>query len=426
MKKSVLIVLLLTLFIWLAALPQLHAAEEIRVVTGYGVTQKEAKINALLEAIQQVKGAKLQGVENLRSYFKEEFATRDGIDTSSSKMSSSQKEEIHKKIQGIIKSYELLDLAKRENGHGWEVTLRVHIPVYETPGIPPHSRRKIAVMPFRTMKSNFSIRGTQISSSEISRQFTQNLVTEVTQSRRFTVLDRDYICEYFKEKNLLLSGDTPIEEQMRLGEVLGVDYMLVGTITNARLERTAHQIKAIDRTDYRDKATFIADYRIIVMPTRQTKWADSVILTLDTNELRGLAKSSDSQVIQQALLQKAAQIIAHKAIANIYPIRIAAIQENGNLILNQGGVTISEGETVDIFTAGEKVIDPYSGESLGAVETWVATAKIERVLAKMSYAKISKGEPAQVQNGDICRRVSGHQSENNTLQKKHKKLTVPW
>jgi hypothetical protein len=213
---------------------------------------------------------------------------------------------------------------------------------------------------------------------------------------------------------------------MRLGEVLGVDYMLVGTIINAQLKRTAHRIKVINRTDYRDKATFIVDYRIIVMPTRQTKWSDSVILTLESNELHELAQSSDSQVIQQALLQKAAQLIAHKAIANIYPIRIAAIQKNGDLILNQGGVTISEGELFDVFTAGEKVVDPYTGESLGATETWVATAKIERVLAKMSYAKITKGEPVQIQQKDICRRVSKQQNGKNAPQKKPNKLTVPW
>jgi TolB-like protein len=427
--RHLLIILLFTPLLLHGTSIRLHAEEEVRTVTAYGVTKKEAIINALLEGIQQVRGAKLEGVETLRSSLEEYYSTANGVDESFSSIESSQNEAIHKKTKGIIKSYDVISVTPGENDHGWEATVSVHVPIYKTPAISPHSRRKLAVMPFRTSKSSFVIREHSVSSQEISRQFTQKLVTELTQSRRFTVLDRDFICEYFKEKNLLLSGDTPLEEQMRLGEVLGVDYMLVGTITDVQFQRTAYQIKTLDRTDYRDKAIFIADYRIIVMPTRHVKWSDSITLTLDNKDLRKLTQSSEQQEIQQAVIQKAAQIITHKMLANIYPIRVAEIQPDGYVIFNQGGVTVSDGELFDIFKPGKKVIDPYSGESLGAVETWAATAKIEKVLDKMSYARIIKGEPGMVQKSYICRRVSAHKDTNNNnspTQKKQKKLVPHW
>ena len=116
-------------------------------------------------------------------------------------------------------------------------------------------------------------------------------------------------------------------------------------------------------------------------------------------------------------------------LANIYPIRIAEIQPGGNVIFNQGGVTISNGELFDIFKPGKKVIDPYSGESLGAVETWIATAKVEKVLDKMSYARIIKGEPGMVQKSYICRRVPAHRDNNKSnsaTQEKQKKLVPHW
>ncbi len=423
-KHMPIIVLLFYLFCLLAS-QSLFAAEETREVTGYGVTKKEAIVNAQLEALQQIEGARLKGVENLRSYFEEQSAAKDGNDTSSSKMSASQREDIHREIQGIIKSYEVIDLSPGEDGHGWAATLRVTVPVYEPPGISPDSRRKLAVMPFRNVKTSFSIGGSRIPAWEISREFSQKLVDELTQSRRFTVLDREYICNYFKEKHLVLSGDMPLQEQVHLGQVLGVDYMLVGTISNFELKRVPYRIKILDKTGYKNKAKFIADYRIIVMATRQVKWSDSVTLNLDADALRRLIKSDDPEIIQHALLEEGARKIAHKALANIYPIRISSVQPDGSLIFNQGGKTVSEGELFDIFKVGDKVVDPYSGESLGAAETWVATASIYRTLAKMSYAKVIKGEISKIHPNDICRRVPAGK-EKKPQKKQEKRMKVPW
>ena len=423
MKRYLPIVIFLFSLFCLLASQSLFAAEETREVTGYGVTKKEAIVNGQLEALQQIGGAKLKGVENLRSYFEEQSSAKDGNNTSSSKMSASQREDIHREIQGIIKSYEVIDLSPGDDGHGWVATLSVTVPVYKPPGISPDSRRKLAVMPFRNIKTSFSIGGSRIPSWEISREFSQKLVDELTQSRRFTVLDREYICNYFKEKNLVLSGDMPLQEQVHLGQVLGVDYMLVGTISNVELERVAYRIKMLDRTGYKNKAKFIADYRILVMPNRQVKWSDSVTMNLSTDALRRLTKSDDPEIIQHALLEEGARKIAHKALANIYPIRVAVKQPNGSLILNQGGKTVSEGELFDIFSVGKKVTDPYSRESLGASETWVATAKVDRTLAKMSYAKIIKGKLGDIKINDICRRVVRKASPKP---KPSKKIAVPW
>ncbi len=425
MNKHLPIIVFLFSFFCLLSSQSLFAAEETREATGYGVTKKEAIVNAQLEALQQIGGARLKGVENLRSYFEEQSATRDGKDTSSSTMSTSQREDIHRVTQGIIKSYEIIDLSPAENGHGWAATLRVTVPVYEPPGISPHSRRKLAVMPFRNVRTRFLIGGSRIPARDISREFNQKLVDELTQSRRFTVLDRKYMCEYYREKNLVLSGDMPLQEQIRLGQVLGVDYMLVGTISNFELKRVAYRVKILDKIGYKNKAKFIADYRIIVMPNRQVKWSDSVTLNLDTDALRRLTKSDDPEIIQHALLEEGARKIARKALANIYPIRISSVQPDGSLIFNQGGKTVSEGELFDIFEVGDKVVDPYSGESLGAVETWIATAKVERVLAKQSYAAVIKGDINKIRPNYICRRVSAGKRE-KPQKKQEPMMKVPW
>jgi len=90
--------------------------------------------------------------------------------------------------------------------------------------------------------------------------------------------------------------------------------------------------------------------------------------------------------------------------ANIYPIRVVKVQPNGEIILNQGGVTVKNGEILDVFSKGEKIIDPYTHESLGSSESWIASIKIFRVIPKMSYARVLKGKSSLIRNGSICRR----------------------
>ena len=412
--KQYTIVIILSVLIVSNGLSALNAAEVTRVVSGFGVTKKESVDNALLEAIQQVKGLKIAGTEQMHSSFVESSSTHNKKHYSSSSAKSFFNQDVMTQTQGLIKSYEILSTVRSESDQVWEVRIRVHIPVYKTPGISPHSRRKIAIIPFRTTRSSYNFRGGHSPSSEISRQFTQKLVTEMTQTRRFTVLDREYMEELLREKNLILSLDAPLFEQMKIGQVLGVDYLLIGTISEANQKQIPYTIQVTGETGYNFSASFIADYRIIVMATRQIKWAANVTLSLGNDELKILVPSLRGDLIQQALLHKAAKQVVQKVMDNIYPIRVVKVQSNGHLILNQGGVTVSDGEILDVFTKGKKVIDPYTKESLGSAESWVATIRITRVTAKMSYAQVIKGQLSEISEGSICRR----QSQAEQIQKK--------
>ncbi len=386
-------------------------SEVVREVKGYGLSREMAVNNALIEAIQQVKGLKIEASKSLNTAFKEEMKEHNGKEENRSIFSEDQQKRILSQTQGHVTSYEVLTMEKDGAGQGWEALLLVHIPDYKTPGISPDSRRKMAIIPFRSTQDSYNFRGEQIPATEISRQFTQKIITEMTQARRFTVLDREYIEVYLREKNMLLSGDTPIEEQMKIGEVLGVDYLVVGTISEAELARNKYTIQVTGETGYNFNATLIADYRIVVMATRQIKWADNVTITMDNNDIKALVPNLRGDLAQQALLATAAKEIVHKAMDNIYPLRVVKVLPNGKIILNQGGVTISDGDKLEIFAKGEQIIDPYTKESLGAAESWVATIETTRILPKISYATVIKGNISSIQKGSICRRIKTKKTE---------------
>ncbi|MCK4790014.1 MAG: hypothetical protein KAV87_40125 [Desulfobacteraceae bacterium] len=395
--------LFIFLFIGVAA----YADEKIHEfeVTGEGTSYKEALHDALVNGISQIYGFKMESEEVRQTKIRELSAYVNDQSKSIGEIDINTQGRIDFKTEGFVQNYEVLSKSMNSSDL-YEVNVLIKIASYKTPGISPNSRRKIAIIPFRTNQASYSFRGGHIPSSEISRQFTQKLVTEMTQTRRFTVLDREYMEEFLREKNLVLSADAPVSEQMKIGEVLGVDYLLVGTITEASQKQIPYTIQVTGETGYDYSASFVADYRIMVMATRQIKWSDSVTISLGDAKIKSMVPSLRPEKIQQSLLGKAAQQIVHRAIENIYPIRVVKVQPNGELILNQGGVTVSDGEMLDVFIKGERIVDPYTGESLGSSETWAATIKIVRVIPKMSYARVIKGQLATIQNGSICRRIA--------------------
>lgn len=289
-------------------------------VIGSGLTRQEAIYAGLIEAVRQVNGVKIASKTQTTFSYKE-FASSQGKDQEEGSIGkNSIKKDIVAKSKGLVQKYKIIDSNIANNQ--WEVTLLVFISKYKTPGISPHKRRKIAIIPFRATRATYNFRGSNIASSEISRQFTQKLVTEMTQTRKLTVLDREYMEEFLQEKSIILSANTPVSEQMKLGQVLGVDYLLIGTLTEANQKETPYTIQVTGESGVRVSATLNADYRIVVMATRQIKWSDTVNVNLDNDQLKRIVPSLNPTHIQSALLSEAAKQIVHKAMENIYPLKI--------------------------------------------------------------------------------------------------------
>jgi len=374
-------------------------------VDGFGLTLDEAVQNGLIEAVKQAKGVSIDSRKAFVKSIQEKNVLKDGKHTHLTKIGAQNQSMVNEATKGLIHGYQIID-SSINGEHDWQVTLEVTLLQYKTPGLSPHGRRKIAILPFSTISSSYDFGQAHIPALEISRQFAQNLVTQITQTRKFTVLDREYIEEFLREKSIVLSSDVSVSQQMLIGEVLGVDYLLVGTISKASYEQTPFRIQASGETGFDHKASFIADYRIMVMATRQIKWSDSVRLSIGNSEIQEMRADSGMGQIQEAILEKAAKVIIHGAMENIYPIRVVKIQPNGGIILNQGGVTVLKGEMLKVFSTGQKIVDPQTNESLGSEESWVATIEIDRVIPKMSYARVIKGELSALKRGFICRRIN--------------------
>jgi len=262
-------------------------------------------------------------------------------------------------------------------------------------------------MPVKTMQRNYRFLGATIPDDMLSSLFSQRLTMGLTQTNKFAVLDRVSISDFAKEKNILLSFDAPLGEQAKLAETLGADYLLVGTINQAQIDKTSKYLKVADYTTTEFKARFNFNYQLVDSSTKQVVLASTVQKYLENEEVRELADEQDSDEwdpaqVRDAFISLVVNDVIEAIIDRVYPIKVAAVQD-GQIILNQGGERMAEGMLLEVFTDGKEIFDNITQESLGKVESHVATIEVHKVTYTMSFAKVVEGDLSKVSEGLVCR-----------------------
>jgi curli biogenesis system outer membrane secretion channel CsgG len=382
----------------------------IREVIGRGRNRDEAVKNALYRAVEQVRGVRVDssnyelgfrssgvGVGNdgpgrRRIEFDSVDVTTDGTVYTT-------------EIGGLVRSYNVLD-EKQIDQNTYEVTVQVAVYDYGARG--RTGRVKIALMPAKTQQDNYGFLNQIISGDTLSSLFSQRLVAGLTQTNKFAVLDRESIVDFTMEKEMLFSFDAPLGEQAKLAETLGADYLLAGTITQAEIERIDRYLSAANYTTRKFKARFNFDYRLVDSSTKQVVLASTAQKYLEDEQVRRLADEQnpaewDSAQVRDAFISLVANDVIAAIIDRVYPIAVAAVQEDGRIILNQGGQRMKNGMLLDVYTMGREVFDNDTGESLGRIESHVATIKIQKVAHTMSIAKVVAGDVSKVNIGFVCR-----------------------
>lgn len=341
---------------------------------GSGASRNAAIAAALSGAVEQVSGVAISSRQSSASAFLQLVQG----DERESMLAEADQSEIRRQSGGIVRRYRVLSLAPEASG--FVARLEVDIEVYESPGNNGETRRRIAVMPFKE----------QGSSSGMGGAVRDRLNAYLVQSRRFAVVDRAQDQTYEREMAVLASGDAPLAERARMGQVLGADYVLVGSVRPA----ASHTDRVIGLTGERIQSssyTASIDYNVIEIATRQIKWG-------------GSARIASGAGFGPILDQLAARI-GDEVTEAIYPMRLIRFSDPAALIINQGGITLRPGLRLRAAMQGEEMIDPYTKESLGSTEENIGVVEITRVESKMSYAKLVSGRlPAQSDAVVVLRR----------------------
>ena len=395
--------------------PKVFSATKIivRETKGQGINREKAIKRALAEAVAQVQGVQISSEDykfGYRSasadidYKRADAGKKVAFDAVSVETGGSV---LKTEIAGLVKTYEVLNERKVDDTT-YEVTLKVWVYDYEGPE--QTKLLKLAIMPLRVLKKDYQFGSYDMPGDQMSAKMAQKLSVGLSGTNKFSVLDREYIQNFMYNRKIMVEADSSVEEKAKLSKVLGADYMIVGTVSDARLDIIERMSSILGVLVREYNADFIFDYRLIVAPTMQVKLADTVNIRLEeTNEVRKLVKdwepeNLDYRELADNLVAKAANEVVKTIIDRLYPIRIASINENGQIIINQGGKRISQGLVLDVFSEDKEIFDADTKESLGKTEILVAIIEIAKVAPKISYAKIVDGDLSKVSEGLICRR----------------------
>ena len=374
------------------------------VTEGSGSSRASAVRDALIEAVKQTQGVAISAKRAYAKSIKEAGISIDGDSSHGVSITEHSVKKIKEATRGFIRNYRIVDSYKQSGE--WIVKVQIKMLKYKTPGFNPQKRRKLSVIPFE-YKNSYVVLGDYTNGKVVSKRFTQALVSKITQSRKFTVLDRENSKYYVQEKNFILSQNSSKLELLKLGKRLGSDYLVVGQILDYKVDKvTEHNNIGIPETSSLVCEATVS-YRILAMATQQIKWSETVSTTFS---LDGSVSDKSAEAIVALSMDKIAGEILNHILSNIYPPMILAVT-SGSIIVNQGGNSIHQGDIFKTYKKGERLVDPYTHEFLGYEELETGTIKITAVRPKISYAKLLNGI---VNKGMVLRSVEQKSKKNKS------------
>lgn len=377
----------------------LSASEDFVSARGVGSTRRDALNDALVSAVEQHEGGVV--ASTVRSGISVEqhvsVTTDDGRLTGSA-LQDSITTDLRKYTNGKFLGYEVVDESFDPDQNQYSVEVRARFPGRYVVGRDPNDLRRMAVANFAVRSPTFKWYGQTVDSVEWSAALANQLNVVLTQTRKFTMLDRAYSRDVDAELQRLGAANAAPGDVIRSNQKLATDYIVVGEVVFSDV--IAPGVNPITGQTLPQQSAMFAEihYRVLLAPTTQLKWADTVrldALSFPAQDVRSFVSMS---------AEAAAKAVCDGLMADILPFEVAAIK-SGFLVIGEGGKQLSVGERFAVCALGDEVTDTRTGEVIDVVEIPVATAEIVTVQQKLSYAKVIEGDAAQVKVGARLRRI---------------------
>ncbi|MCD6450888.1 MAG: hypothetical protein J7L64_00775 [Acidobacteria bacterium] len=226
-------------------------------------------------------------------------------------------------------------------------------------------------------------------------------VTDLLDTGKFSVIEREKLETVLKEQNLGASGLVTPETAAKVGRLLGVQYILTGSITEFAISRTGGGFRGFGVGVTTGKVVLNA--RLINTTTGEIELAAEA-----ANKKRLVGARVKSASFYQSYNYGLANEVMHPAVEKIVAkivekvgnlsqlsVKGKVIKVSGaNLYINIGsnwGVEV--GDVFEVFRKGEELIDPDTGLPLGAEEEKVGEIEVVKVKEKYAVCRVLSGSP---------------------------------
>jgi len=243
------------------------------------------------------------------------------------------------------------------------------------------------------------------------------LATALVKSGKFLVVERKDLEKVLDEQKLGASGVITAETAPAMGKVLGVDMIVVGSVSELGTKKRdiGGGISIFDAGVSSKTARAAVDIRLVNTTTGE-------IIAAETEE--GTESSlgigvryedinfSDQSAWDDTDLGKAAreaingcvELITENMSAIPWSGRILKVNTDGTVLMKPGSDgNVTTGMELDVYQAGEEIKDPDTGLSMGSEETKVAHLKVvsDMLGGKACKAKVVSGQGIKI--GDLVR-----------------------
>ena len=282
-----------------------------------------------------------------------------------------------------------------------------------------------AILPINSFAAKASISIPELNNKagidkNVADSFVDMLSTAFTKTRKFSVLERSSLDKIANEQMFSASGAVDPKTAVKMGKMTGASFVLVGSITSFGTEKKETGAFGIKVSSSESKIGI--DIRLVDSTTGTVVMAESFSKAESKSGIKGTVMGATyKENLKKGPLADLARIVANqiskKCMFAVFPPKIIQVKAD-TVAVNYGDGVLSVGELYDIYSLGEALIDPDTGEILGAGEELVGSLKINRTTAKFCYADIIEGG-AGIQKGMILR----PQVE---VAEKKSSIKVPW
>ena len=345
-----------------AALPDAgKVTSEQTTASGMGATAAAAVDEAIKMAVKQVNGV---AVDMSSEQFKSTLALAVGKDAAQLQATAFS-EYVAQQSGGVVSSFKVIKLdAPAAQGGMYTAQIEAKIAKFNAPAA-ESKKLKIVVGEIRFDTESFKVAGVALPSHKVAEDLRQRILDALTNTGRFSVLDRELGADIEQEMDMIASGQAPSAERSKMSQAISADLIWTGKI---------------NAFSYQDaQGNWALSQRVINVATRQVQLSNIL-----EGELK--QKQSAEQATQSLESQMVGRVVS-AILVRTFPITVAS-RDGNNVVLSQGGQSVREGGRYLLVSMGQEIKDPQTGQSLGRTEYDCCEVVVDKVGPSMAQGHL--------------------------------------